>query len=145
MIEINLVKVEKIRPLRNKILRPGFPPSVVVYDCDSDQTCFHIAAKKNNKIIGSATFYEIPHESCQGKIVYRLRGMAVDFNYQKKGIGKKILRFAFQELKKRNVNFLWCNARLVAVNFYKKLNFKVYGEEFNIEHIGPHYVMCIKV
>ena len=145
MIEVNLIKVEKIRFLRNKILRPGFPPSVVVYDCDSDQTCFHIAAKNKKKIIASATFYQTPHESCKGDIVYRLRGMAVDFNYQKKGIGKQILCFALNELKKRRASFLWCNARLVAVNFYKKLNFKVYGEEFNIEHIGPHYVMYIKV
>ena len=71
--------------------------------------------------------------------------MAVENNCQGQGVGKKILDFAFLELKKRKTDFLWCNARLIALDFYKKLNFKIYGEIFNIKDIGPHYVMYIKI
>ena len=144
-MQIQLIQVEKIYNLRNKILRPGFPIETVFYDCDTDISCFHVGAIENNKIVGSATFYKIPHISCKGENVYRLRGMAVDIDYQGKGIGKKMLGFSFLELKKINVDFLWCNARIVAIDFYKKLNFKIYGEIFNIKHIGPHYVMYIKI
>ena len=145
MINIQLIQVEKIHNLRNKILRPGLPIETVFYDCDKDITCFHVAAIELDKVIGTATFYKISHISCKGENVYRLRGMAVENNCQGQGVGKKILDFAFLELKKRKIDFLWCNARLIALDFYKKLNFKIYGEIFNIKDIGPHYVMYIKI
>ena len=144
-MKIQLITVDKIRKLRNKILRPGFPIETVFYDCDQDNTCFHIGVKKDSKLIGCATFYKTPHISCDGINVYRLRGMAVEINNQKQGVGQVILNFAFNELKKRNADFLWCNARIIALDFYKKLNFKIYGDIFSIEHIGAHYVMYIKI
>ena len=144
-MKTQLITVDKIRKLRNIILRPGFPIKSVFYNCDEDLTCFHIGVKKSNKLIGCATFYKTPHSSCDGRNVYRLRGMAVDNKYQKQGVGKEILNFAFNELKKRNVDFLWCNSRIVALDFYKKLNFKIYGDSFNIKYIGLHYVMYIKI
>ncbi len=48
---------------------------------------------------------------------------------------------SFKELKKRDCDILWCNARLLAVNFYKSVGFKIIGELFDIEAIGPHYYM----
>ena len=39
------------------------------------------------------------------------------------------------------VDVLWCNARMVAIRFYKSLGFKIIGDIFNIEGIGPHYYM----
>ena len=41
----------------------------------------------------------------------------------------------------KECDLLWCNARLVAVNFYKSLGFKINGELFDIVGIGPHYYM----
>ena len=48
---------------------------------------------------------------------------------------------SFKELKKSDCDMLWCNARLGAVNFYKSVGFKIIGELFDIEAIGPHYYM----
>ena len=50
-------------------------------------------------------------------------------------------RKRLKELKKRDCDMVWCNARLVAVNFYKSVGFKITGELFGIEGIGPHYYM----
>ena len=37
---------------------------------------------------------------------------------------------------------VWCNARLVAIDFlYRSIGFKIVGEIFDIEGIGPHYYM----
>ena len=52
---------------------------------------------------------------------------------------------AIEEIKKRNGDFLWCNARLIAVEFYKKTGFSSIGEQFNISEIGPHYFMYKKL
>ena len=40
---------------------------------------------------------------------------------------------------------LWCNARLVAVEFYKYNGFKIIGNLFDIAGIGPHYYMYKKI
>ena len=56
-------------------------------------------------------------------------------------IARDLMHEAFKELKKRSCDLLWCNARLVAVDFYKSLRFRIYGDIFYIEGIGPHYYM----
>ena len=52
---------------------------------------------------------------------------------------------AFQEIKKKEGTLLWCNARLIAVEFYKKLGLQTIGKEFDISDIGPHYLMYKKM
>ena len=71
--------------------------------------------------------------------------MATLEEHRKKGYGKKIMSKAIEEIKKRNGDFLWCNARLKAVEFYKKTGFSSRGEQFNISDIGPHYFMYKKL
>ena len=51
------------------------------------------------------------------------------------------MRESFKELKEKESDLLWCNARLIAVDFYESLGFKIIGEIFDIEGIGPHYYM----
>ena len=52
---------------------------------------------------------------------------------------------SFKELKKRDSDLVWCNARLVAVDFYKSVEFKITGELYDIAGIGPHYYMYKKI
>lgn len=144
-MQISTASVKEIRPLRLKILRPGCDESSVIYSCDKDNTCFHIAAKTKKKVVGIATFYKCQHKEIKGVNSFRLRGMATDADSQKKGIGKKVLKYAFKELTKKKADILWCNARLIAIPFYKKIGFKIYGDIFEIKNIGPHYDMYIKL
>lgn len=144
-MEISVLHVEEIRPLRLKILRPGCQEKAVIYSCDTEISCFHIGAKIDKKVVGIATFYEAHHKEITGKKSYRLRGMATDDKLQNQGIGKKVLDYSFDYLRKKGVDLLWCNARLIALNFYKKLGFKTHGELFQIKNIGPHYDMYIRL
>jgi predicted GNAT family N-acyltransferase len=52
---------------------------------------------------------------------------------------------SFEELKERGSDMVWCNARLIAVDFYRSLGFKISGDLFNIDGIGPHYYMYKKI
>ena len=72
---------------------------------------------------------------------YRLRGMATDHNFQRRGYATDLMQQSFKELKKMNCDMVWCNARLVAIDFYHSIGFKIVGEIFDIEGIGPHYYM----
>ena len=52
---------------------------------------------------------------------------------------------AFNILKKRNCDLIWCNARLVAVSFYHAVGMKEIGDLFDISDIGPHYYMYKRI
>ena len=79
-----------------------------------------------------------PHEPA-----VRLRGMAVDDAMQRRGLGRRVLEFAMGRaaMTYAPLTTLWCNARLIAVPFYESMGFEIHGERFEIEGIGPHYVM----
>jgi len=142
---ITEVKASKIRRTRHRNLRQGKPFSTTTYKKDNDKKTFHLACVYNNIIISCATFYPENNSFFSKENAYRLRGMATDLEHRKKGIAKKIMLQAFEKIKKKKGTLLWCNARLVAVEFYKKLGLQIKGEEFNITDIGPHYLMYKKM
>ena len=74
---------------------------------------------------------------------YRLRAMATEKKYQGISMGRKLIMFAKNELIKRKVKLLWCDARKIAIPFYENLGFKSQGEFYNIPKIGPHKLMYL--
>tara|TARA_B100000700_G_scaffold329516_2_gene451502 strand:+ start:17 stop:466 length:450 start_codon:yes stop_codon:yes gene_type:complete len=139
--QIITIEAEKIRPLRHTELRQGQPFSTTSYLRDDDPNTFHMACLVDNKVVTCATFYPQETEKILSKNSYRLRGMATDSNYRRKGYGRDVMEASFQKLKVFGADILWCNARLAAISFYEFLGFKIIGEKFNIEGIGGHYYM----
>ena len=72
---------------------------------------------------------------------FQLRGMAVLKPYQNKGFGNLLLNKAEELVTQRKGTLIWCNAREVAVTFYKKNGFEIIDKPFVIPKIGLHYVM----
>ena len=140
-LEINKVDAEKIRPLRHSELRKGQDFSTTSYLKDYEEDTFHMACIVDDKIVTCATFYPEKSIKIKSDNAYRLRGMATDSNFQRKGYARNLMNESFKELKKRDCDMVWCNARLVAVDFYKSAGFNIIGEIFDIEAIGPHYYM----
>ena len=143
-MKIKTVTAEAIRVLRHEALRKGQPFSSTIYDKDNNSKTFHLACVEQEKIICCATFYPEPLRGVLSKNPYRLRGMATNKNYRRMGCGKRLMIEAFKKLKEKKGDLLWCNARLVAVEFYKTIGFKTKGELFDIKDIGPHYLMFKK-
>ena len=140
-VEINKVDAEKIRPLRHAELRKGQDFSTTSYLKDYEESTFHMACIVDDKAITCATFYPEKSTKIKSENSYRLRGMATDFDFQRKGYASDLMQESFKELKKRDCDMVWCNARLVAVDFYKSVGFKIIGDLFDILGIGPHYYM----
>lgn len=130
-------------PIRKEVLRNNLPLPETM-DGDFDEFTFHLGMFLNQKLIGVATFMKNNKPDFKG-VQYQLRGMATHQNYQHKGVGKKLLFEGVEILKKRNVEVLWCNARVAALSFYEKLGFISIGEEFDIHLVGKHYMMFKKL
>ena len=140
-VNISKVDAEKVRPLRHSELRKGQDFSTTSYLEDYEVDTFHMACIVDEKIVTCASFYPEKSIKIISDNAYRLRGMATDSNFQRKGYATDLMNESFKELKDRDCDMVWCNARLVAVDFYKYIGFKITGDLFDIAGIGPHYYM----
>lgn len=125
-------EMEALYDLRLRVLRPGRPPECVRHDPDLDPASVHIGAFCDERLAGIASLLR-----ANG---LQLRGMAVEPDLRKTGVGAAILRYAHSVAVERNLP-LWCNARDTAVGFYEKSGWVVEGEGFDVPDIGPHHVM----
>jgi predicted GNAT family N-acyltransferase len=71
----------------------------------------------------------------------QIRFMAVDTNYQGKGLGKMIVDFLETEGKKLNLNTIELQARENAVKFYENSGYKIKEKSFLLWGQIQHYLM----
>jgi predicted GNAT family N-acyltransferase len=139
MIHIKEISAQETFPIRLEVLRKNI---ALPYEFkgDYDAGTFHLGAFKDNELIAVSSYMKASNSNFEGN-QYQLRGMATLIEYQGFGVGKLMLQKAFLILKEKNTNVLWCNARIAAVDFYKKQGFQTFGEKFEISLVGEHYVM----
>ena len=100
-----------------------------------------MASILDGKIVACSTFYPEKSNKLNAINAYRLRGMTTNSSFQRKDYARGLMRTAFLELKLKGADFVWRNARLAALDFYKFIGFKIQGDLFDIDPIGPHYYM----
>lgn len=138
-LEIRQAEIKEILDLRWRILRAGLARESADFPGDDLPTTLHIGAFDGDACVGCASFMQ---NEWNGAPAWQLRGMAVEDGYRSQGIGQEILVFADQQILQRGyARQLWCNARMPAVAFYRKLGWQTVGAEFDIPTAGPHYKM----
>ncbi len=127
--------------VRHPVLRPGKNIETCHFDGDNLESTRHFGYFEAEKLAGVASLFEAPTPLLPEQNQFQLRGMAVLQEYQKRGIGEALVKFAENDAILRNGKMIWFNAREIAVPFYQKLGYKIIGEPFDIGDIGKHYVM----
>ncbi|CAM3964622.1 GNAT family N-acetyltransferase [Mucilaginibacter galii] len=142
---IKFISQDDILPIRNEILREG---KLTLDECrftgDDNPDSFHLGYFVNEQLVCVASFHPQSYAEFTGR-GYQLRGMATLKEHQGKGLGTQLINFAVVYLRGQKANYIWCNARQVAVNFYGNVGFEVVSKEFDIPGIGPHYAMYLKI
>lgn len=110
-------------------------------DVDDQPDTFHLGAYKGDKLICVASFFKQTQAKFSEKNQYRLRAMATLSSAQNTGAARALLNTAFQILKEKGQDLLWCDARIIATGFYEKLGFEKSGDQYSIPIIGLHYLM----
>ena len=132
-----------IIPLRLEILRPGRPIEKAHFDGDNDMETFHFALRvpsKSTTPICCVSYMLVPHEGKED--IFQLRGMATAKEFQGKGCGAVLVTEAEEIIfAATGINAFWCKARQEAIGFYEKLGWKVAGDVFHIDDVGPHVIM----
>lgn len=135
------ISVDETLPLRSTVLRDGKPFDECRFAEDGKPGSFHLGYFDDERLVGIASFYSIAFDNIEEPGI-QLRGMAVDEQYQGKGIGKTIVQFAEEKIKADPaITHIWCNARKIAYKFYISHGFGYVSEEFEISTIGPHRKM----
>lgn len=143
MITIKEITAQETFPVRLEVLRKNIPLPYE-FKGDFDENTFHLGAFKNKQLIAVSSFMQVNNKLFQGT-QYQLRGMATLLEYQGMGAGKLMMQTAYALLKQKQIDYLWCNARVAALQFYKNVGLQTIGQPFNIELIGEHYVMFINL
>ena len=144
-LNIKIVKSNKLLNLRSKILRNNMNPSKCIFRGDDNKTSFHIGAYIDGILVGGVSIIKNKCSYKDFPNCYQLRGLFVDFNHQKKGIGKMIIEKVESLLKNKKVSYLWMNARVKALDFYLKLNYTNSEITYNMNEIGLHYMLYKKL
>jgi predicted GNAT family N-acyltransferase len=101
----------------------------------------HLGAFDGDRLVGIASLYreDRPGGPAGG---WRLRGMATEPDARGAGFGAALLAGSVEHAAAAGGSEVWCNARMPAVDFYRRAGFAVVSEEFEIDGIGPHVVMA---
>ncbi|MBC8369280.1 MAG: GNAT family N-acetyltransferase [Planctomycetes bacterium] len=133
-VEIIQTSAAQLYAIRHRNLRIGQPVGTErMPGIDENPHTVHLLLRVNGEGVGCATF--MPEQNQNSK--WRLRGMAIDEGYRRRGYGKKLIDF----FTLKHGSSIWCNARTSACKFYQYCGFVAEGDEFDIALIGPHYVM----
>ena len=149
--QLNILPItaRQARPLREVVLRPGYPPEKSIYAEDNLPRVLHAGAMLEGSLVGVATIFPEPPpwepdtaaRQLRDGACWRLRGMAVLAPARGMGIGTQLVQYCLDHIQFQGGSLLWCNARVAALPFYHRLGFRTIGEVFLSPESGPHYKM----
>jgi GNAT superfamily N-acetyltransferase len=141
MIIVKEIPAELTYDIRHIVLRTGLPRDTCYWETDRLPGVFHIGGWLDGRMTGAATFQPEEDPSRPGGPAYRLRGMAVLEEARGKGVGKLMLLAGEDRIRQMGISYIWCDARIGAVDFYLKHDWIRYGDVFEIPTAGLHYRM----
>jgi predicted GNAT family N-acyltransferase len=134
IIDFGSSEYDEAFTLRDKILRKPLGMQYTLDDLKGEEANIHIAYFDGGKMVGYLQLKPIGDDGV------KMRQVAVDEDYQGKGIGKKMVEFSEVWCKNENKKFIELHAREVAIPFYIKCDYLIEKEPF--EEVGiPHRYM----
>jgi len=161
--QAQILQPEEIQQLRNEVLWPHKTFENCILETDRLSTTFHFGVQIDGLTVATVTLQQeqsdkldslkgVIQDSSKGSSKgvsqgtlqgnqYRLRAMAVREGYRGQGFGDSIVEAGLNHLRELGVEVVWCDARVAALNFYRRLQFEEFEEEYEIPIIGLHRFM----
>jgi predicted GNAT family N-acyltransferase len=151
-LSIRSISAAETRPLRQQLLRQNARLEDLVYPGDDAEDTLHVGGFWGDEMVGIASVYRMPPKSPPRPAVWspwaeqvdklwRLRAMATLPDVRGKGFGGQILQACIGYVAQQDGVMFWCDARVAAAGFYARYGFVIYGEEYHVPDVGPHYLM----
>ena len=121
--------------LRWRLLRaPWGEPEGSEVDAIEDR-CFHVMVLDSDRTVGVGRLQFNTADEAQ------IRYMAVDRDYERRGIGRMIVTALEHEAKNNNIRSVVLDAREPAVGFYKNLGYSIEAKSYLLFDEIQHYRM----
>jgi len=120
--------------LRLKVLREPLGLTPGPEERAEEARLIHLGAFDGSRLVGCLML----HDLGAGRV--RMRQVAVDFERQRAGLGRKLVRFSEDIARQRGFRTMVLHARETAVPFYDRLGYARRGEPF-LEVTLPHLEM----
>ncbi len=142
---VRLITTAETWPLRQSELRPGRPLAAAQFTGDDLPSTKHFGAFRSGELVGIASLFlaEMPEHPGVGAL--QLRGMATAPAVRGAGFGRALVTACVAFAVASGKLLIWCNARTSAVEFYRKLGWKILGEEFDVPDVGSHFHMWRRI
>ena len=140
-IQAQMLETEEIQQLRNEVLWPHKSFENCILDTDRLPSTFHFGVQLDGLTVATVTLQQENSSKLPQEKQYRLRAMAVREGYRGQGFGDAIVDAGLNHLRELGVEVVWCDARVAALNFYRRLQFDELEEEYEIPIIGLHRFM----
>jgi N-acetylglutamate synthase-like GNAT family acetyltransferase len=128
-------QIDAIIDLRYDILRKPWNQPKETSSDGMEDTAINAFIKDNGKVIACGRLQD------NGEGLGQIRYMAVDANYQGRGLGKLIVIKLEEEARNINLRTVELQARENAVEFYKSQGYAVKETSFKLWDIIQHYLM----
>jgi GNAT superfamily N-acetyltransferase len=145
---IDRVPASATLELRQAVLRPHETVDQLALPDDDEPLPGSLAAfNEDEEIVGTVRVaparppFPVRTHTAADSPSWRVRGMATREDARNLGIGSAVLSRAVQHVAEHGGGLLWCNARVPAVNLYRRAGFVEHGEVWEEPDIGPHVVM----
>lgn len=134
LIDTEAPEYKGVWQVREDTLRKPLGRSLKNENISWDKDALIFAALHNEQVIGCVLLTKVDEQTA------KLRAMAVYGHWQGKGIGRLLVNALEETALKTGYKKIVLHARKVALDFYKRLNYTVVGNEFTEVGI-PHYKM----
>jgi N-acetylglutamate synthase-like GNAT family acetyltransferase len=125
----------QVYDLREEVLRKPIGLSLKDEDLRAEEFDIILAAIDRGKVIGCVML-----RTTNDPAVFKLRQMAVNPDWQKKGIGNKLVSTAEELLRQKQIERIILHARVTASGFYTKMGYRITSDKFTEVGI-PHVAM----
>ena len=130
---------EKYYNLRWKILRKPWNQLIGSEKDELENESVHLMVSDNKNIIGVGRLHFNSKNEAQ------IRYMAVEEDYQKKGVGKLLLNELKKKAIEKGAKHIVLNARESAILFYKEQGFLIVEKSHTLFGSVPHFKMEINL
>lgn len=145
-MEVRVIPAIQTRRLRHLVLWPHIRGEEdCVIDIDEREDAIHLGTFDGETLASIGSLFSMDSPKINFENQYRLRAMATHPDYRGTGCGKLLVEKAIAILREKEVDVLWCDARIGAVGFYQSLGFNVIDEVYEVPKIGPHKFMWIEI
>ncbi|HTN46539.1 MAG TPA: GNAT family N-acetyltransferase [Flavipsychrobacter sp.] len=124
----------RLLDLRNRMLRVPLGMNLFEEDLSRDVDDVILTAYEKDHLIGCVMLKPLNEKEV------KLRAMAVDEEFQGRGIGRRLVEHAEDLARQKGFETIVLNARVTAKEFYNRMGYDTVSDEF-IEVTIPHVAM----